>query len=433
MQRLTSNALESERKSSYETDKLLISTVDISKPSLCSVADISGHLLRIVLQLGKVVVCGIGEPDLAWANPESIIPLRVHSFATLLQLLGSSTLYFAKRGLTQLDGSNKWNFLSLSRVIALLFDEGMLFGDQAKEFFSSDFLAGLKQDIEKKGAVVTNGSDSSLDGGLSPERLQRPPKEKRRRHVRSNFEINHMALEGVANSADFDFSKGTSATWSASTFESMKTSRDEKIFQSLAPAANLDQLVAFPRDAESNEALGTNGFSKSSTPESKYEKPGTKSAPSEIKLDTKFDFQRLVQAGSADGDGDFPTSKGANAALAMIHAFGSAPTGSRKWMTLPAPALATIREDSTGDGSEDEMGQVNTSSAKKGPLDSLDPELFLRPPGTAVKQMRVPKLSKKSTAPQNEIAATSEKKDDFGTSKEEPSFLELIGRSLQDE
>ena len=203
---------QSRGKASYEVDKLLISTVDISMPSLCSVADISGHLWRVVLQLWKVIVCGTGEADLAWANPASIVPLRVHSFATLLQLLGSSTLYFAKRGLTQLDGTNKWNLLSLSRVIALLFDESDLFGKVAKEHVSDDFFSSA----HKQSKVVPDKTTE----------VKKPitTKEKRRRHVRSNFEINHVSLADVNSNHHSQASNSkvnNYGTWSGSSLQAL--------------------------------------------------------------------------------------------------------------------------------------------------------------------------------------------------------------------
>ena len=61
----------------YDTDKLLISTVDISKSSMCPTSDISEHLLRVISQLWKVLISGTGEPGLEWANPASIIPFKL--------------------------------------------------------------------------------------------------------------------------------------------------------------------------------------------------------------------------------------------------------------------------------------------------------------------------------------------------------------------
>ena len=428
LQRLSSaNTLRSESSSSYETDRLLISTIDISKPSLCSVADISGHLIRVVLQLWKIIVCGIGETDLEWSNPENTIPLRVQSFATLLQLLGSSTLYFAKRGMTQLDGASKWNFLSLGRVIALLFDEGLMFGDQAQEVFSDEFMAEIARRTENKGSPVTDRTEAPLDNELA-DRRKRPPKEKRRRHVRSNFEINHVALDGIATSADITLAPGSSATWSASSFAAAKQSGEEDPFLSA-----MKNLVADEDAKRTNEEPKANGSGTNLVADSSVEKPSTKNAASEIKLDTKFDFQRLVQAGNDDSD--LPLSKGAKTALAMINAYGGAPTGSRKWMTLPAPALATIREDSTGDGSDDDMIQASAAMPPRGPLDTLDPELFLKPSGSSVKQMRVPKVGKKSSKSlaANATSNGSGAADTFGVREDGPSFLDMIGQSLANE
>ena len=43
----------------YDREKLLISTVDISKPSMCSVSDVSSNFLRVILQLWKIAIAQI--------------------------------------------------------------------------------------------------------------------------------------------------------------------------------------------------------------------------------------------------------------------------------------------------------------------------------------------------------------------------------------
>ena len=84
------------------------------------------------------MINGNGEPDLAWANPAASLPLRVHAFATILHLVGSSTIYLSKNGVTLVDGVSSWNVVVLGRVLALLFDEKKLFGAKSVELLDEE-------------------------------------------------------------------------------------------------------------------------------------------------------------------------------------------------------------------------------------------------------------------------------------------------------
>ena len=122
----------------HAEDKLLESTIDITKHQLCSLPRSTNHLLRIMSVLWKALITGNGKPDLVWANPSAPLPLRVHCFATILHLLGAASLYMSKNGVTQVDGVSKWNVVTLGRVLALCFDEAKLFGHQAVEAFDGE-------------------------------------------------------------------------------------------------------------------------------------------------------------------------------------------------------------------------------------------------------------------------------------------------------
>jgi hypothetical protein len=461
------DSFHSERKTSYEVDKLLISTVDLAKPSLCSVADISGHFLRVALQLWKVIVSGTGELDLKWANPASVIPLRVHSFATLLQLLGSSTLYFSKRGVTQLDGTSKWNLVSISRVIALFFDEWTLFGEQAEEAWSNDFPAGSVRASDSKVADATHASDSSVKNETL-DKKQKLPNEKRRRHIRSNYEINNFSL-GEATSPTEGRSDGRSGqpkefgTWSASSLgDSLKQIGGQEDFEdflkslpsSLGPARS-GSFSNTPQGSEESKDDRSSVATKRSL-ETQDSNKGTTTA---FKIDSKNDFRFALEAGSLEEVTDDAVvkgpastaadSSGANAAMAMIKAFRGPQPGSRRWMTAPAPNLATIREDNDGDVVEAEVKKEEDGPKRpEGPLDALDTELVLRPKGSSVKQMRVPKLNRATTTgtsgdvdlqmrvPMRNRAKTTGSDEDalqaFNTGMVAPgtSFLDMIGQSL---
>ena len=62
-----------------------------------------------------------------------------------------------------------------------------------------------------------------------------------------------------------------------------------------------------------------------------------------------------------------PASSGASQAIAMIKAFSSSSAGTRRWMTAPAPGLATIREDSDGDEPEQNVADVEKANEREGP------------------------------------------------------------------
>jgi len=344
----------------YEMEKLLISTVDLSKPSMCPISDVSRNLLRVTQQLWSIVIAGAAESGIRWANPKSIIPLRIHAFASLLQLLGSTTVFFAKRGLTELDGTNKWNLITLSRVLALLFDEGTMFGDHATEPISSTLF---------EDTYLSSTRSENLEASKKSEG------EKKRRHVRSNFEF--------LNNSDKFFSdeKGERSAYGGSDILFSGPSRDDSSFQS--------------------------GIGGASSPSSKLSKPslarfkteGSDPFPTPTPfVDSINDFKNALETGyREETDSDEPLvnessiAGSSDAAQAMIKAFSGPVVGRKRWMTAPAPNLATISEDAAGDASTfDKVEEEQTMET----MDSLDTELMLKPSKSKPKQMRVPNVKK---------------------------------------
>ena len=112
---LASNAsfIPSKRIAHAREESLVEPTIAITDHQVCTVPRSTGHLLRIMPLLWRSLICGDGEPDLIWANPGASIPLRVHSFATILHLVGATSLYMSKNGVTQVDGTSKWNVVVL--------------------------------------------------------------------------------------------------------------------------------------------------------------------------------------------------------------------------------------------------------------------------------------------------------------------------------
>ena len=99
-------------------------------------------------------------------------------------------------------------------------------------------------------------------------------------------------------------------------------------------------------------------------------------------------------------------------------------------MTAPAPGLATIRED--GDVDETNIGaesELPISRKPRGPLDSLDAEMFVKPSKSSVKQMRVPKTRKNSAGPPDSSKVTPGEQDSheislgpFQVAESKPSY-----------
>jgi len=339
----------------YETKKLLISTADLAKPDMCSVSEISLHLVRVCKQLWKVAVVGTGNHDLEWANPAAALPLRVNAFATLLQVLGSSTVFLSKRGVTQLDGNGKFNFPSLGRVMGLLFDEKEMFGDSNDEIVSDEFLSLLRGDQR-----IRNLSSKKGKG----------------RHIRSNFEFGNGSDGVTAIISENPYLGETS---------SGTTSRADESATERTPC--LEKTSDMPSPP-------TLGLGEKTSNESKA-----------CKIDTVNDFKNAMQTGNREKEfediiheGQF---SGNAAAASWIAAFGDSSGGNRRWMTAPAPGLSTIQEDA-GDGEEPKPSNRKAIAGNQGPLDSLDAEIILSGDSKAnaskkrpVKQFRVPKRSTK--------------------------------------
>lgn len=365
----------------YEEKRLLISTVDIAKSDMCSTADVSSHLLRVCSQLWKVVVAGTGNHDLQWANPAAALPLRVNAFATLLQILGSSTLYFSKRGVVQLNGKAKWNFVSLSRVLALVFDEDTMFGKYGEEALLEEFVANY--------SGTPNAAEKSTKG--------------RRRHTRSNFEfLNYGAAGGGSDGMSVAFGE-----------EVKRPLKGESILNLGATADTRGQSK--PHIVSRSHTAGETKHNDIS-PLSTLEQRGRQNEkPTSLKVDSLTDFKSALEAGTREDGVEDEMYEGKQSgnliAASWIEAFGGS---SRRWMTAPSP-LATIREDAD----DDEHVVRNTAQrGNQGPLDSLDAEIVRPSESVERKQMRIPKLS---TTPSSSSDAPSTVDDELGLDSKGPS------------
>lgn len=385
-----------ESGSHHDVERLMISTIDISKLSMCPIDEVSSHLLRVIDQLLKILVAGTGEASLEWANPGTLIQLRIQAFATLLNLLGASTLYSSRRGLTQLDGFSKWNLIVLSRIIALSFDESTLFGKKIDEPSLSAF------------------SSNPVPSPSSKKAESKGPK-RGKRHVRSHFEFLN---NGTASNAPNDDHE-----------ESNRIGEGDETSEH--PADDNSKAEQVPDTIESPEkAVGTEA-------DALLSKLSDSVPPDSVKVDSVTDFRSALKAGSQSVDSDDPvydkTSSGSRAATAMIKAYSGPQAVSRRWMTAPAPGLATIREDGD-DGGSQMVGADDARSTRRasGPLDLVDTELFLNPPKSSVKQMRVPKVRKNAAGAASDLdgSETSETASSSLSTDSGSGFVNSFEQSL---
>ncbi len=375
LRQLTSSPFRASEEIQYESKKLLISTVDLARPDMCSVSDITLHLVRVCNQLWKVAVAGTGHLDLKWANPAATLPLRVNAFATLLQILGSSTMFLSKRGVTQLDGNGKFGLLSLSRLMGLLFNEKEMFGDRYDEAFSDDFLSCFS------GEVKTSTKSSSS-------------KRVSRGHVRSSLEFGYGS-DGVGAIIAEKNSKSNDSL----TLSDVALGSDKKADASPMSALEL-------RDKFLNESNGP-------------------------KIDTVHDFKTAMQTGQKDFEEDIIHEgqySGNEVAASWIVAFGGSSAGNnRRWMTAPAPGLSTIQEDTNFD--EDKNPRDQKPSKVEGPLDSLDAEIVLSSNSgkkKPVTQFRIPKRSSKSSNDNQSLEKSMEPFADSEQSLDLTAGVELM-------
>ena len=345
------------RASNPREEQLLDSVMAIADTRQCPIPRPTSHLFRVISLLWRSLICGDGEPDLVWSNPSTSTPLRVHTFATILHLVGATSLYLAKNGYTQVDGSSKFSFVYLGRVLALLFDEYKLFGQLALETFSSQNWSSAK---------VNNNH-----GGVSVPTNKSPPKG---RHVRHTFElpVGYGHLRTLHNPGVSSFSS---------------TAGDLAMLPTDSPV----DATTVPWSSEIPSVM------EQKINDIVHAKP-------EFKVDSKHDFQTLMRL-SAVGDDSHelnlksPKNKSGKdfnverPSKALVQAYGgvSGAVG-RRYMTMPSP-LSTILESSDDMPSLSERNETKRNTQ----IDMFDPSSGFKDmtaSTTSSKQMRRPKVVK---------------------------------------
>ncbi len=384
-----------------EIRKLIRYTIEISKGTLCPPNELCSHLLRIQFQLWRAMVSGIGGPSLRWANPASLISLRLHSFATLLTIFSSVTIHMSKHGTTQLDGKSKWNLTSMGRVIALLFDEEALFwGPDGLPLEDYDDVIEANLASNEKNPENEDVENADFFG-----KSHSPPKTKRGRgHARKpsleqmNIEFVPGGLDAKTNEKDvpildlIDNSPILSSSFLSNKLEGLNIgdSKDD---------------ILLPRKMKPHDLSVRRAISDSST--------------QEIRIDTKADFQSHLNAANCNDSSPLP-SQGTNR-KGNASGFFSGPAASRrKYMTAPSfSQLCTIQEDTdkmeegvdgsnmqnnspasgASSGLQSSLDEKESNKLEKNPesIDVLDSEMTRRS-STKPKQMRIPKVQKSNSS-----------------------------------
>lgn len=403
-----------------ETGRLIVSTIDISKPSLCPPSVISTHWIRTVSQLLKIMIAGNGDAALLWANPAAVIPLRIHAFATFLQVFSSGSAYLMKNGATQMDGRNKWNATTFSRLVAMIFDESSLFDIKrnhteepfdAEEWTSSPAVTPVIPCPDK----CTSAPTSS--------------KSHRKRHTRTNSD-NFFTISNAVSSTDMLASE-RSAT--------RKNSGGRSV---ITPLSDLSKIFSTTNEKEIKN-IGDLGTSSDFAGQVQRER--SKQLTSIDKLDSKIDFHHALMAGSTD----FAIPKNAPTFIAG-NGVGNESSGNRnnnsncnsrrKFMTMPLAALATIREDFDSDETRESdrlaMPPRHTSNIMSAIDDSVDTEMVINATKCSIKQMRVPRVSKSVAIPKCIDSGTDVGDartvliNDEDIESAGGAFLDVLGQSL---
>ncbi|KAL3808937.1 hypothetical protein ACHAXA_001128 [Cyclostephanos tholiformis] len=315
--------------------KLLDPVISLTKSSKCPHSDLTTHLVRIVAQLWRTAVSGVGEPSILWASPESLIPLRLNAFATLLHTVSSASHHMAKAGLRQLDGITMWDMSALGKILSMLFDEWAIFGGPLENPISVA-ITSKKRSLSKP-EIISNRARTTT--GISPQ-LSRP------------------SIVERYSSESLDISR-------------VKRFDVDAMLKPNIPKPNIPKQDNHIVSNETNPLTSVSGG---------------------FKVDSKNDFMLALNASldtepylAKDAPEQKSTTRGAeNLFKSVVH--GPA-ANRRRWNTLPLHSLATIQENYSD---RDPPGQQVSSSNKEREL--IETELVFHPEEKTKKsrQFRVP-------------------------------------------
>lgn len=387
---LGASVISSSRLTPPKEESLLDSVSSLAKPQMCSTSQMSTHLLRVTTKLWKTFVFGTGDTDLTWANPAAIVPLRVHAFGSLLQIIGNVSLYMLKSGVTQVEGgTSKFDMVTLGNVLALLFDEEAIFGHGITEVLGDSDL-WLKSTNKANGAKNTDKSTTSSEPDTPPATEESTAKPKRKnRHQRHTFEFRTSVDVSDPTSALSDFSFGASSgpTSRGRSYSAEETSTPSSF--SLPKPSIVSRSRTAPSsgiDTKAGSDLDMSHLSPPSRPKSS------------LKADSVADFKSNMEIGlSENTENSFDDPLTASNVSSLMQKFGGmSGAGKNRWRTAPAPNLMTIREDEPPTEEPPPLPPTKELVPDDGPEDSVASEMVLQQKKTSTKQMRVPKIGGKA-------------------------------------
>ena len=378
--------------SSYEPNSmsndahLIQNTIEISKSTVCPHGHLAAHFIRISFQLWRTVVAGDGTPCIAFADPASTLPLRVHSFSTMLYLFNSISNYLAKSEVKETNGTQKWSLGTMAQLVSLLFDEEALFLDstgqpleecrdllQVGNEESDDDETSTSVELEEKVVVIENDTPAvsvSTTGDIKGwvTSVDQPKAfnfdtvlPKPRSQELNDRAPSYISLNYSSPSAEFIASdQGRSPSP-----------------PTISPTSSQDDILL--KGASGKPAALR--VRSSSAPD--------KNQKNQIKIDTKSDFQFALSAGASPSSGVILSPFGGT--------FVAGPAASRrKWLTGTV-SLATISEDNDKMDNEATVPPKIERTSDEHTLDGIDTEIVLNSvQKSKVKQMRVPKFQQQA-------------------------------------
>lgn len=342
-----------------ETERVLLEpVVSLTKSSRCPHSDLCSHLLRTVAQLWRMAVSGVGEPSILWASPQTLIPLRMNAFATLLHAVSSATHHMSKTGLRQLDGNSTWDITALGKVLSMVFDEQTIFGGPLEKPI-------IEERVTQSSASEALSPTSDIDGTKKPSLLLRSKTDQASfstSAARPQIIERYSSVESPPKCAPKQFDvdamlglKSPTKPGPADVFQDNE-SKSQRVTRG-AEASGNDQstVAALPPSSLTSDAAGFN-------------------------IDTKTDFMSALTA-SLDESDHGPLAQSLNDSRPV-----TGPAGNRRrWMTLP---LAPIQEhDGVGFSANGSASQLNQTPSK-----AVASDMVLRHEerNTRSKQFRVP-------------------------------------------
>lgn len=376
--------------------QLLQNSIDISTNSICPQSQIVAHFVRISFQLWRIVVAGNGEPSLAFANPAMPLPLRLHSFSTLLYVLNQVSSCMAKCNMSETSGSRRWSLNTMSSLVSFLFDEESIFldptGSPSEECSN---LCECKHNISKDKILVP--SDGTEVGERHTTSL----------NTLLDKSIHDSSLSSIVKSSSPRAKDSKEVSAVQAPLEPVEVSTKTPLLDGLRidppnnPSLKTLDIDFVPADQDSPEV--SPNISPTSTQDDillhgSKGKPAplrtrSFSAPNEkqLKVDTKSDFQFALSAGISPNGNTSPFGAGPGFGIS------AGPAASRRKWLAGSVSLSTISEDN--DVIDSTVVKPRPAEKEVAPINAIDTEIVLHSAKPSkVKQMRVPKVQQHTTS-----------------------------------